>query len=51
MGNILDFDSENEIIKALQGEIASLREDLLEAQKENVEPLSNLHYHQVAKSI
>ena len=41
-GDYIESDSINEEIKALQGEIASLREDLLEAQKENVELASTL---------
>ena len=41
-GDYIESDNINEEIKALQEEIAGLREDLLEAQKENAELASTL---------
>ena len=41
-GDYIGFDGLNDEITALQNEIAQLREDLLDAQKENVELASTL---------
>ena len=41
-GDYIEFDGLNDEITALQNEIAQLREDLLDAQKENVELASTL---------
>tara|TARA_R110000824_G_scaffold7605_8_gene34402 strand:- start:1742 stop:2080 length:339 start_codon:yes stop_codon:yes gene_type:complete len=37
-GEYISFDDDNEIVEALQNEIAQLREELLETQKQIVEP-------------
>ena len=37
-GEYIFFDDDNEIVEALQNEIAQLREELLETQKQIVEP-------------
>ena len=36
-GEYINFDENDELIQALQNEIAQLREDLLEAQQEQLE--------------